>query len=119
MGISIWFVAFNKFFSKAISNTISENNLKDFSTILKKAVKYFEKNKINTAHKALFSEKLLLDETSYFFDTKTAVNQRLYLMISESTRRGDSFERHHIIFFEDQIFPFINGFDRASQFLTS
>jgi hypothetical protein len=65
-----------------------------------------------------FYEKLSVNEYTYFFDVKLAVNGNKYLKITTAKRKGSNlFERNNIIIFEDESHWFAMGLNKVINFI--
>lgn len=65
------------------------------------------------AKKDLFSDKVSAGQRTYFFDVKEAAEGAKYLVISESKRVGDNYERNRILLFEDSVPNFFETLQKA------
>ncbi len=65
----------------------------------------------------LFTRKVAAGSRTYFFDVKESSEGAKYLKISESRNKGDSFERHRIMIFEEDIFAFNVALQEAIRFM--
>ena len=66
----------------------------------------------------LFSEKVKSGSRTYFFDVKKTKEDCQYLVISESKAKGNEFEHHRIMIFQENIQEFLNGLNKAIDFLS-
>jgi hypothetical protein len=65
--------------------------------------------------KELSSEQVKAGNRTYFFDIKlTKDASSKYLQIIESKRKGDEFERHSVMIFEEDITKFTEAFVRSA-----
>jgi len=65
-----------------------------------------------------FDEHLSVNEYTYFFDIKLAVNGCKYLTITSAKRKGSNlFERNNIIIFEDESPMFAMGLNQVINFI--
>ena len=61
----------------------------------------------------LFSKKFTKGSRTYYFDVKEASNGNKYLVITESKKAGEGFERSRVMVFEDQLPEFVDTFNEA------
>ena len=61
----------------------------------------------------IFSGKVSAGQRTYFFDVKEASEGAKYLVICESKRVGESFERNRIMLFEDSLPAFSEALQKA------
>jgi hypothetical protein len=65
-----------------------------------------------------FMERMSVNDRTYFFEVKSAVNGSKYLKITESGRRENTvFERDHVIIFEDEAELVSVGLDNTMNFI--
>lgn len=62
---------------------------------------------------AIFSEKVAAGQRTYFFDVKEATGGAKYLVISESKKVGDGYERNRIVIFNDGVTNFCETMKKA------
>lgn len=62
---------------------------------------------------SIFSESFSTGNRTYFFDVKEAINNKLYLSVTESKKVGDDFEQYKILIFEENIEKFSKYFSSA------
>jgi len=68
--------------------------------------------------KELFSEKVLADRRTYFFEVKESVDGVKYLVITESREVGEeSRKNNRIMIFQDKMSAFNEGFIKALEFM--
>jgi hypothetical protein len=65
----------------------------------------------------IFSEKVVTNRRTYFFDVKETKEGSMYLVIGELTQIGSEVERHRIMVFEESIDLFVEGLDKAIEFI--
>lgn len=65
----------------------------------------------------IFSEKVLTSRRTYYFDVKETKEGAKYLVIGELTQVGSALERHRIMVFEESIDAFMDGLDKAVDFI--
>ena len=65
----------------------------------------------------LFSEKVVTSRRTYYFDVKQTKEGAKYLVIGELTQVGSELERHRVMVFEESIEPFMEGLDKAVDFI--
>ncbi len=87
-----------------------------FSEVAENLTKALLSLKKNTNEQ--FYEKLSVNEYTYFFDVKLAVNGSKYLKITTAKRKGSNlFERNNIIIFEDESHWFAMGLNKVINFI--
>lgn len=62
----------------------------------------------------LFSEKVAAGQRTYFFDVKEASGGAKYLVISESKRVGEGYERNRIVIFGEGVPTFCDMLQKAA-----
>ena len=67
--------------------------------------------------KALFSERVMAQGRTYFFDVRKTRTGGKYLMISESRPKDQGFEHIRIMIFEDHLADFQAGLAKAIDFI--
>ncbi|HKV42748.1 MAG TPA: DUF3276 family protein [Blastocatellia bacterium] len=65
----------------------------------------------------LFSEKLVTSRRTYYFDVKETKEGSKYLVIGELTQMGAEMERHRVMVFEESLNLFMDGLDKAVDFI--
>jgi hypothetical protein len=65
----------------------------------------------------VFSEKVITSRRTYYFDVKETKDGAKYLVIGELTQVGNETERHRVMVFEESLDSFIDGFDKAVDFI--
>lgn len=65
----------------------------------------------------IFSEKVMTGRRTYFFDVKETKEGSKYLVIGELTQVGSELERHRVMVFEESLDSFMNGLDKAVDFI--
>ncbi|HDG67746.1 MAG TPA: DUF3276 family protein [candidate division Zixibacteria bacterium] len=55
---------------------------------------------------------------TYFFDVKESSEGKLYLEISERVKKGDEYEKHSILVFDDVLLEFVTELKKAAKFIT-
>ncbi len=66
----------------------------------------------------LFTTQIVLDNRTYFFNVKENRAGDLFLQIVESkNKNGESFDRHQIAVFSDDMQNFCKGFETALSFI--
>jgi hypothetical protein len=66
----------------------------------------------------VFSSKASSGKRTYFFNVKENRHGDLFLNVVESKKQGEeSFERHSIIVFEEDLDNFLEEFGRATDFM--
>jgi hypothetical protein len=66
----------------------------------------------------VFSSRAVTGKRTYFFNVKENRHGDLFLNIVESKKHTeDSFERHSLIVFQEDLENFLDGFKRAVNFL--
>jgi hypothetical protein len=65
----------------------------------------------------IFSEKVVTSRRTYFFDVKETREGAKYLVIGELTQVGSELERHRVMVFEESLDSFIDGLDKAVEFI--
>lgn len=66
------------------------------------------------AKSPVFSDKVSAGQRTYFFDVKESTGGAKYLVISESKRVGDGYERNRIVVFGDGVSPFCEMLQKAA-----
>jgi hypothetical protein len=64
--------------------------------------------------KEIFSEKVQAGRRTYFFDIKETCNGSRYMQLTESKIHEDTFVRHSILVFDDDISAFSEAFIRMA-----
>ncbi len=65
----------------------------------------------------LFSEKVVTSRRTYYFDVKETKDGAKYLVIGEVTQVGSELERHRVMVFEESLDSFMEGLDKAVDFI--
>lgn len=92
---------------------IMEDNFEKFAQNIKAGLTFLNNNEL-----IQFDEKLLTNDSTYFFEVKFAINKSKYLKVTESKRKGNmTFERSQIIIFEDEAKLFSVGLENVINFL--
>ncbi|MGH9760557.1 MAG: DUF3276 family protein [Blastocatellia bacterium] len=65
----------------------------------------------------MFSHKVLTSRRTYFFDVKETREGSKYLVIGELTQVGNEHERHRVMVFEESLELFLEGVDKAADFI--
>ena len=65
----------------------------------------------------IFSEKVVTSRRTYYFDVKETKEGAKYLVIGELTQVGSELERHRVMVFEESINSFMDGLDKAVDFI--
>jgi hypothetical protein len=66
----------------------------------------------------VFSSKASSGKRTYFFNVKENRHGDLFLNVVESKKQGEeSFERHSIIVFEEDLDAFLEEFGKATEFM--
>jgi Protein of unknown function (DUF3276) len=65
----------------------------------------------------IFSEKVVTSRRTYFFDVKETKDGSKYLVIGELTQVGNELERHRVMVFEESLESFMEGIDKAVEFI--
>ena len=65
----------------------------------------------------IFSEKVVTSRRTYYFDVKETKDGAKYLVIGELTHVGSELERHRVMVFEESIDSFMEGLDKAVDFI--
>jgi len=65
----------------------------------------------------IFSEKVVTNRRTYFFDVKETKDGAKYLVIGELTQVGNELERHRVMVFEESLESFMDGIDKAVEFI--
>lgn len=65
----------------------------------------------------IFSERVVTNRRTYFFDVKETKDGSKYLVIGELTQVGSELERHRVMVFEESLDSFVNGLDKAVEFI--
>lgn len=68
---------------------------------------------MNGPRKEIFTDKVSAGQRTYFFDVKEAAEGGKYMVISESKRVGEGYERNKIMLFEDSMPGFLETFQKA------
>lgn len=63
----------------------------------------------------IYTEKLIAEGRTYFFDIKKSSKGDLYVMISESKKTHDGFERHRVMVFADHMEEFAESISNLNQ----
>lgn len=66
----------------------------------------------------IFSEKVMTGRRTYFFDVKETKDGAKYLVIGELTQVGSEMERHRVMVFEESLDSFVEGLNKAVDFIT-
>jgi len=67
--------------------------------------------------KEIFSEKVVTSRRTYYFDVKETREGAKYLVIGELTQVGSELERHRVMVFEESLDLFMDGLDKAVEFI--
>ena len=65
----------------------------------------------------IFSEKVVTSRRTYYFDVKETKDGSKYLVIGELTQVGSELERHRVMVFEESLESFMDGLDKAVEFI--
>ena len=65
----------------------------------------------------IFSEKVVTSRRTYYFDVKETKDRAKYLVIGELTQVGNELERHRVMIFEESLESFMEGLDKAVDFI--
>jgi hypothetical protein len=65
----------------------------------------------------IFSEKVVTSRRTYYFDVKETKDGTKYLVIGELTQVGSELERHRVMVFEESLEMFMDGLDKAVDFI--
>lgn len=65
----------------------------------------------------IFSEKVVTSRRTYYFDVKETKDGAKYLVIGELTQVGSELERHRVMVFEESLDYFMDGLDKAVEFI--
>ncbi|HKQ03836.1 MAG TPA: DUF3276 family protein [Blastocatellia bacterium] len=65
----------------------------------------------------IFSEKVVANRRTYYFDVKETREGAKYLVIGELTQVGSELERHRVMVFEESLESFMDGLDKAVEFI--
>lgn len=65
----------------------------------------------------IFSEKIVTNRRTYYFDVKETKDGTKYLVIGELTQVGPELERHRVMVFEENLESFMDGLDKAVDFI--
>jgi hypothetical protein len=65
----------------------------------------------------IFSEKVVTSRRTYYFDVKETREGAKYLVIGELTQVGSELERHRVMVFEESLDLFLEGLDKAADFI--
>lgn len=65
----------------------------------------------------LFTEKFYAGRRTYFLDVKETSKGDKYLVITESKKVEDDFERHQIFVYEEDILKFSKAFNSVMDFI--
>ena len=65
----------------------------------------------------IFSEKVVTSRRTYYFDVKETKEGAKYLVIGELTQVGSELERHRVMVFEESLDDFMEGLDKAVDFI--
>lgn len=65
----------------------------------------------------IFSEKIVTNRRTYYLDVKETKDGAKYLVIGELTQMGSEMERHRVMVFEESLDLFMDGLDKAVDFI--
>ena len=65
----------------------------------------------------IFSEKIVTSRRTYYLDVKETKDGSKYLVIGELTQVGNELERHRVMVFEESLDLFMEGLDKAVDFI--
>ena len=65
----------------------------------------------------IFSEKIVTNRRTYYLDVKETKDGAKYLVIGELTQVGSELERHRVMVFEESLSFFMEGLDKAVDFI--
>ena len=66
----------------------------------------------------LFTQQVVLDNRTYFFNVKENRTGDIFLQIVESkSKNGEVFERRDIVVFDDDVQKFLKGFEASLDFI--
>jgi Protein of unknown function (DUF3276) len=65
----------------------------------------------------IFSEKVMTNRRTYYFDVKETKDGAKYLVIGELTQVGSELERHRVMVFEESLELFMDGLDKAVEYI--
>jgi len=65
----------------------------------------------------LYSEKFYAGRRTYFLDVKETMKGDKYLVITESKKVEEEFERHQIFIYEEDILKFSKAFKNVMDFI--
>ena len=66
----------------------------------------------------VFTSRAVAGKRTYFFNVKENRHGDLFLNIVESKKHAeDGFERHSLIVFQEELEPFLQGFNQAIKYL--
>lgn len=74
-------------------------------------------NTDETEKREIFSHQVMAGSRTYFFDVKETRNGTRYVVISESRRKGSSFDHSRVMIFQEHIESFVEGFQKVLEFL--
>ena len=72
---------------------------------------------MEVAMNEIFSEKVVTSRRTYYFDVKETKDGTKYLGIGELTQVGSDLERHRVMVFEESLDAFMEGLDKAVEFI--
>ena len=72
---------------------------------------------LEVAMSEIFSEKVVTSRRTYYFDVKETKDGSKYLVIGELTQVGNELERHRVMVFEESLESFMDGLDKAVEFI--
>jgi hypothetical protein len=72
---------------------------------------------LEVAMNEIFSEKIVTSRRTYYFDVKETKDGAKYLVIGELTQVGSELERHRVMVFEESLDLFMDGLDKAVDFI--
>jgi len=73
--------------------------------------------KLEVAMSEIFSQKVVTSRRTYYFDVKETKDGAKYLVIGELTQVGNELERHRVMVFEESLDSFMEGLDKAVDFI--
>lgn len=65
----------------------------------------------------IFSEKIVTSRRTYYLDVKETKEGAKYIVIGELTQVGSETERHRVMVFEENLDLFMEGLDKAVDFI--
>lgn len=77
----------------------------------------FDYTLLEGAMSEIFTEKVMTSRRTYFFDVKETREGAKYLVIGELTQVGNETERHRVMVFEESLESFMDGLDKAVEFI--